>query len=395
MSSAPFRIDVPDAALADLRRRLERTRLPDAGPGEPWDYGISLPYLRELVADWRTRYDWRVHEQRLNALPQFQPTVGGTRVHVVHVLGRGSAPAPLLLVHGWPGAYLEQLGLLGPLGDPAAHSADAADAFDVVLPSAPGFAFSADPGTASASVETVAGLWLELMTGLGYERFFVHGGGIGAEIATRMAQRAPERVAALHLTTLADPAPDAALADGGQATADPPLDDAERAYLAEHARWVAREGAAARQERTRPRTLAYALGDSPAGLAAWIVAHLRAGSDCGGEPERAIERDELLTLVTLWWVTGTIGSALRLGYEAAPALGSARVSVPTSICQFAGGFAAPPCAPRAWAERRYADLRDFRVEPRGGRFPALEQPALLAERLRGALRPLRPLRERA
>jgi pimeloyl-ACP methyl ester carboxylesterase len=284
MAAARFRIDVPDAALADLRARLERTRLPDPSRGEPWDDGVSLPYLQELVADWRTRYDWRVHEQRLNALPQFRPTVGRTRVHVVHVLGRGSAPAPLLLVHGWPGAYLEPLALLGPLGDPAAHGAGAADAFDLVLPSAPGFAFSQDPGSGGVSVDTVAGLWLELMSGLGYERFFVHGDGIGgAEIATRMALRAPERVAALHLTTLADPEPDAALAHGEQATAEPPLDGAERAYLAEHARWVAREGAAAQQERTKPRTLAYALGDSPAGLAAWLVAQLRAGSDCGGE----------------------------------------------------------------------------------------------------------------
>jgi pimeloyl-ACP methyl ester carboxylesterase len=381
MERAPFVVDVPQTVLDDLQARLGRTRWPDEVEGAGWDYGTSLGYLRAVVEHWRTRFDWRQQERAMNALSHFRATVDGAGIHFIHARGRGPAPLPLLVTHGWPSSFVEMLELIPLLADPAAHGGDPADAFDVVVPSVPGFGFSDRPTRRGMTRSRVAELWPRLMTGLGYERFGAHGNDIGAVITAWMAFDAPERLIAIHTMMPGFPPP----------IVGPdfrPLSAAERAHAEVQAQWDREEGGYNLIQETRPQTLAYGLHDSPAGLAAWILEKWRAWTDPAGDLERHFSRDLLLTNVTLYWVTATANAANRSYYERAREARriSARITVPTGV---ALSTEAVQRTPRERAERGYADIRRWTEFPRGGHFFAAEEPRLLADELRAFFRPFR------
>ncbi|MDQ4030216.1 MAG: epoxide hydrolase 1, partial [Actinomycetota bacterium] len=305
MSVERFTVGVPEEVLADLRRRLAQTRWPKELAGRGWSDGASVEYLSSLVEWWRDRFDWRAQEAAINAFPQFRTSVDGIRLHFVHVRGRGGEPLPLVLTHGWPSTFYEYLKLVPLLADPAAHGGDPADSFDVVVPSLPGYPFS-DP-VPPGEFRRVPELWARLMTdALGYGRFGAYGGDIGGMVTNRLALEFPERLAGIATSFPAEPylGPGAA-----------PLSDAEQAIVDTRQLGVevGRE-AYADVARTHPARLAVGLNDSPAGLAAWIVWFWREWSDCDGDVERRFTKDELLTTVTLYWATQTIGSSFR-GYR--------------------------------------------------------------------------------
>ena len=381
MTPRPFTLRVPDETLADLRARLDRVRWPDEAPGAGWTHGTSLAYLRELVAYWRQRYDWRAHEARLNGWRQFTVPVGGIDIHFVHEPGVGPAPLPLLLAHGWPGSIVEFQRIIPMLTDPVRFGGDAADAFTVVAPSLPGYTLSFRPGQPRVGVVEIADLFATLMTDvLGYRRFAAQGGDWGAFIASCLGAAYPERLAGIHVNLLAVRRDQAAPA---APTAE------EQTYLEELARWTREETGYLQIQGTRPQTLAYALTDSPVGLAAWIVEKFRAWSDCGGDVERRFSKDTLLTNVMLYWVTGAIGSSFWPYYARAhtawPISERRPVRVPTAYASFPREILHPP---RAWAERVY-DIRRWTAMPAGGHFAALEEPEALAADVRAFLRPLR------
>jgi pimeloyl-ACP methyl ester carboxylesterase len=399
MPMRPFTVHVPDATLADLRERLGRTRWLDELDGTGWEDGTSPAFMRELLEWWRTGFDWRAQEAAINRYPHFRATVDGVALHFLHLRGRGPAPLPLLLSHGWPSSFLELLPLVPLLTDPSTHGGDADDAFDLVIPSLPGYGFS-DPLPGRGASALIPGLWVRLMTEvLGYPQFAAHGGDIGAYVTNRLGVEAPERVLGIHVTMAAEPYV-------GEGAA--PLSDAERAFLRERVAAKEAGGGYNHIQRTRPQTLAYGLADSPAGLAAWILDKWWAWSDCGGDLERRFTKDELLTTVTLYWATQTIGSSLRVyrdwalgmedrpetwrvhqrdwapaGVEPRPLDPGEQIRVPAAVALFDYE------APREWVERAYADLRRFAQMPRGGHFAALEEPELLAEDLRAFFRDLR------
>jgi pimeloyl-ACP methyl ester carboxylesterase len=356
--------------------------------------------MRELVEWWRTRFDWRAQEAAINRFPQFRVTLDGIGLHFVHVRGKGPAPLPLILTNGWPSTFYELLPLVPLLTDPARHGGDPAEAFDVVIPSLPGYGFS-DPLRGTGSTNRVPGMWAKLMTEvLGYARFGAHGGDIGAMVANRLALEHPERLVGIHVTRAADPY----VGPGA-----PPLTEAEQAPVEARAHWHEVEGGYVHLQRTRPQTLTHGLADSPVGLAAWIVEKWRAWSDCDGDLQRRFTKDQLLTTVMLYWLTGTIGSSFRfhrdwaLGAASLPeALAVAlaeRAEVPAGVVRplDRGQRIQVPAAlalfdyscPREWADRAYGDLRRFTEMPRGGHFTAMEEPELLAEDLRGFFRALR------
>jgi microsomal epoxide hydrolase len=382
MRVEPFRIAVSDAVLDDLRERLARTRFPDEIAGSGWGYGAELAYMRELLAYWRERYDWRAAEARLNAFPQFRAEVGGLHIHFIHQRGRGPAPLPLVITHGWPGSIAEFTKIIGPLTDPTAHGGDAVDAFDVVCPSIPGFGFSDHPRAPGVTPERVAALWAELMLGLGYRRFGAQGGDWSAIITTYLGFRHPAPLAGIHLNMVLAFAPDAADPLAG-------LTPDERTAVIELQRFRQEESGYQAIQGTKPQTLAYALTDSPAGLAAWIVEKFRTWSDCGGEVERRFDKDELLTNVMLYWVPATANSSCRLYCEAIRSGGfpptDFRVAVPTGCAIFPREIMRPS---RAWAERFYNVTRWSPMRA-GGHFAAMEEPAALVEDIRAFFRPLR------
>ena len=384
MPVEPFEARVPQTLLDDLAERLRRTRWPGRSPGASGETGIDLGELRSLVAYWRDGFDWRAAEQRLNRFSQFRAALSGGRVHFIHERGRGPRPFPLVITHGWPGSVFELLELIPRLTDPERFAGRAGDSFDVVAPSLPGYGFSDPPAAPGMNPGRIAAQWLELMTTLGYQRFGAQGGDWGASVATRLALSAPDRIAGIHLNYLPgsfrpslEPGTDA-------------LSPAEAAFLAACERWDEAEGAYAHVQRTTPDTLAVALADSPAGLAAWVVEKLWSWSDHTAEGKSTLRRDDVLANVALYWLTGTIGSSMRLYHEAsrhplrlAP---GERVRVPTGMALFPAETPANP--PREWVERGYEVTR-WTTMPRGGHFAALEEPDLLAAEIREFFRPLR------
>jgi microsomal epoxide hydrolase len=382
----PFRVAVGDDVLADLRARLERVRWPDEIPGSEgtWAYGTDLGYLRGLVDYWRDGFDWRAQEKAINEFPQFMATVGDVDVHFLRVEGQGPAPLPLLLCHGWPGSFWEFSRIIPLLTDPARFGGDPADAFTVVAPSLPGYGFSFRPGQRRCSIEAMGAILGELMTSvLGYGRFGVQGGDWGAGVVTRVAERHPEAVAGLHVNLLFT-RPGIKPGQEGEATEE------ERAAQAMLDRWF-KEGTGYQWiQGTRPQTLAYALTDSPVGLAAWIVEKFQGWSDCHGDVESRFSKDFLLTNVMIYWVTGAIGSsfwpyyAVRHG-EPALAADGRRIPVPAAHARFPREIIQ---VPRSWAESVY-DLRRWTVMDSGGHFAAAEEPEALATDLRAFFRELR------
>ncbi|ALK34459.1 epoxide hydrolase family protein [Burkholderia plantarii] len=383
MPPRTFRIDIPQAQLDDLHRRLRAARLPAALDAERWDDGASLAFMRRLADHWLHRFDWRAQEARLNRLPHFLANIDGLDIHFIHQRGTGPAPLPLVLTHGWPGSFVEMEHVIPMLADPAAHGGDAADAFHVVVPSLPGFGFSAPPVGPGMGAWRVAGLWRALMQALGYERFAAQGGDIGAAVSMWLARRFPEQLIGLHLNYV----PGSYRPPLGAGM--PPVTGAEQAYLDTAAAWSASEGAYAAEQGTKPQTLAYAMTDSPLGLAAWIVEKFRAWSDCDGDLERVFTLDELLTDISIYWFGGMLDASFRIYKEnrARPlAFDTAeRVIPPLGMAAFPRELPTPP---RAWLERVF-DVRRWTAMPRGGHFAALEQPGLLVEEIRAMFRPLR------
>lgn len=380
MAPQPFTIAIPQADLDDLHARLAHTRWPNAIAGMGWTQGTDLDYLRDLVEYWRTGFDWRAQERALNALPQYTATIDGTSIHFVHVRGKGPQPLPLILTHGWPNTFADMCRLIPLLTDPASHGGDPADAFDVVIPSVPGYGFSERLDRAITPTE-IAGLWGKLMIDvLGYERFGAHGYDIGARITNRVGRLYPQQVVGFHVTSIGGPdlVPD-----------DPSLSERERAFLREIAQWEADEGGYSHLQETRPQTPAFALNDSPTGLAAWIVEKYRAWSDCGGVIERAISRDAMLTTISIYWFTQTIASSFRHYYDSIrdpwPLPTGERNPVPCGAAIFQHDLDHPP---REWAERSY-DIRHWSEFAHGGHFPALEVPEVLAEDIRALFRLVR------
>jgi pimeloyl-ACP methyl ester carboxylesterase len=382
----PFQVAVGDDVLEDLADRLRRVRWPDENPGSAgtWEYGTDLGYLQELVAYWRDGFDWRAQEKAINEFPQFMATVDDIDVHFLHAEGRGPAPLPLLLCHGWPGSFWEFSRIIPMLTDPARFGGDPSDAFTVVAPSLPGYGFSFRPGQRRCNIEAMASIVGELMVSvLGYSRFGVQGGDWGAGVVTRMAEQHPEEVAGLHVNLLFT-RPGVKPGQEGDATEE------ERAAQAQLDRWV-KDGVGYQWiQGTRPQTLAYALTDSPVGLAGWIVEKFRAWSDCGGDIESRFSKDFLLTNVMIYWVTGAIGSSFWPYYavrHGEPALASPgeRIPVPAAHARFPKEIIQ---VPRSWAETVY-DIRRWTVMESGGHFAAAEEPEALAADIREFFRDLR------
>ena len=381
-----YELRTDPARLEDLRRRLRATRWPDAPEDVGWSLGVDLDYLRELVAYWIDEFDWPAQEAALDRLPHFRASLGGLGIHFVHaraVLPEGTggraAVLPLVLSHGWPDSFWRYTKVISLLTDPGAHGADPADAFDVVIPDMPGYGYSDRPLRTVLDSIGVAGLWAELMSVLGYPRFGAAGGDIGSGVSRYLALDHPDRVVAVHRMDAGLPV----------FAGDPDdLDDDERELLDVSSAWGAREGAYGAMHRTKPQTAAAGLSDSPAGLAAWIVEKMRAWSDCDGDVERAFSKDEILTNVTLYWLTETIGSSMRM-YNANGAISAEqnarRVEVPSGFALFPADLVRPP---RSWLER-VANVARVTDMPRGGHFAPFEQPELYAEELRAFFRPYR------
>ncbi len=381
ISVEPFTIAVPQDILDDLRQRITRTRWPvrPALPG--WSGGADVGYLRELLTTWAVGFDWRAQERELNRFAHFRACVDGAWVHFVRVRGMGPDPLPIVLTHGWPSSFTEHLGLAQLLADPAGHGGQASDCFDVVVASLPGYGYSDPLPPEAMTSAAIADLWCRLMCeGLGYARFGAHGSDIGAGVTTRLGWQHPEALAGIHLSAVGFPAP------------PQPWTPGEGEYEAAVQRWDDSEGAYSHLHATKPQTLACALSDSPAGLAAWITEKFRAWSDCGGQIESAFTRDHLLTNLTIYWVTQTIGSSLLpyYGYRhhGGPLPLHARIRPPAGFANFNNEFAPAGSPPRELAERTY-NVTHWTEYPRGGHFPALEEPELLADDIRQFFRPLR------
>lgn len=385
MAVEPFRLDIPEADLDDLRFRLDRVRWPDELPGAGWAYGVPLDYLQDLVAYWRAEYDWRAAEARLNEWPQFTTTIDGANVHFAHLRSPEADAVPLILTHGWPGSIVEFTEVAGPLSDPRSYGGDPADAFHLVIPSIPGFGLSGPTRETGWELQRVARAWATLMERLGYPRYGVQGGDWGAAISRELGRIHPERVIGVHLN----------LIPGAGATSEPtaaelePLDQAERdrtwASWRRYEEWSKERQGYADLQSTRPHTVAYALTDSPVGQLAWIAEKFEEWTD----PASAIDRDLLLTNVMLYWLTRTAGSAGRIYYERAHA-------------PYWGQPPEPSATPTALLDLAYENFIPLRhrvaatdnivrwtSHPHGGHFAALEQPGFLVDDVRAFFRSLR------
>jgi pimeloyl-ACP methyl ester carboxylesterase len=386
----PFNVEIPQKQLDDLRRRIEATRLPSKELVEDRSQGVQLATIQELATYWGTEYDWRKVEARLNALPQFTTEIDGVDIHFIHVRSEHENALPLIMTHGWPGSVIELLDTVGPLTDPTAHGGRAEDAFDLVLPSLPGYGFSAEPTEVGWNAGRVAQAWAELMHRLGYTRYVAQGGDVGAAVTDAMGRQAPEGLLGIHMnllvTVLAGPQP----ADSEQ----------ERAAADQLATFKESGFGYFLEMATRPQTISYALLDSPVALAAWLLDHdtdsyykiSRAFVD--GEPVGNLTRDHIVDNITLYWLTGTGASAARSYWEDGQALAQAlasgqappEISLPVGFTTFPGEIWRTP---RTWAEKAYPNLAYFNEVEKGGHFAAWEEPQLFAEEMRAAFRSLR------
>ena len=377
-----FKLTVPDADIADLRERLRRTRFPDQAPAPPWAYGTDVAWMPGLIDYWGEKFDWRVQEARLNAFPQYKVHLQDIDLHFLQVEGQGPNPCPLLLSHGWPGSVFEFLELIPRLTNPSQFGGDPADSFTVVAPSLPGYGLSFSAGQPRFGVEEIADCFASLMTDvLGHQRFGAQGGDWGSFITSRLAYSYPNRLIGIHLNMMP-------LRRDPKMVADPTSE--ERKYLEQLSTWLKDETGYQWIQGTRPQTLAFALTDSPAGLAAWIIEKFRAWSDCSGDLESVFTKDELLANIGLYWFTGAIGSSFWPYYARMhrpwPVPDNAKIAVPTGYSEFPREMLRPP---RSLAARTYTDIRRWTVMARGGHFAAMEQPEALAAEIREFFRPLR------
>ncbi len=379
----PFLPPFSQHAVEDLRRRLRETRWPETVAGAGSSLGVDRDFLIDLCHYWVDSFDWKSQLDRFATLNHYGYQATEGRIHFIHAKGKGPSPMPLILTHGWPGSFLEMLKILPLLTDPAAHGRDAADSFDVVIPSLPGFGYSDKPSQPGMNFFRVAEIWVELMGALGYEKFAAQGGDLGAGVSTALGLRHSERITGIHLNYI----------PGSYRPHLPPGETptaTEEKFLARAATWFDENGAYAHLQGTRPHTPAYALNDSPAGLAAWVVEKFREWSDCEGDVYRSFTRDELLANITLYWMTQSISSSFRLYHEGriSPLRFSAEdfVHVPCAMAHFPKEIIFPP---RKWVERGY-NVQRWTEMPKGGHFAAAEQPELLAADMQAFFRPLRP-----
>ncbi|HTT58058.1 MAG TPA: epoxide hydrolase [Opitutaceae bacterium] len=387
----PFRVDMPDEAIADLRRRIAAARLPSKELVDDRSQGVQLATIQDLARYWTTGYDWRACEARLNALPQFKTEIDGVDIHFIHVKSPHADALPLIMTHGWPGSVIELLGSVGPLTDPAAHGGSAGDAFHLVLPSIPGYGFSGEPAELGWYAGRTAQAWAELMARLGYTRYVAQGGDQGAAVTDAMGRQAPEGLAGIHMNLLVT------ALGGGAMPADT---EAERAALEQTKTFRATGFGYFLEQATRPQTIGYALTDSPLALAAWMLDHDTdayykiSRAFTGGQPSGGLTRDHILDNITLYWLTGTGASAARSYWESgrAQALAAAAGQAPSEV-KLPVGFTTFPGeifrAPRSWVELGYPTLTYFHEAAKGGHFAAWEEPELFATEIRAAFRSLR------
>jgi pimeloyl-ACP methyl ester carboxylesterase len=382
----PFRIDVPEEDLVDLRRRVLAARWPDRETVTDQSQGVQLAKLRELVRYWGADYDWRKIEATLNALPQFVTDIDGLDIHFIHVRSRHPNALPLIITHGWPGSIMELLKVIDPLTDPVAHGGRAEDAFDLVIPSIPGFGFSGKPGGTGWDPDHIAQAWAELMKRLGYTRYVAQGGDWGAPITSAMARQRPAGLLGIHVNLPATVPADVQKAINAGEPAPAGLSDVEKAAFESVSDFSRKRRAYAVMMGTRPQTVGYGLTDSPVGLAAWMVDY----NDV--EPQRLLTRDEMLDDITLYWLTNTAVSSARIYWENKSAILSAagqktaEISIPVGVTVFPDEIYR---APRSWTERAYRNLIYFNEVDKGGHFAAWEQPELFSAELRAAFRSLR------
>jgi pimeloyl-ACP methyl ester carboxylesterase len=373
----PFTVSVPDSEIDDLRQRLARTRWPDPETVGDWSQGVRLENARSLAGYWERGYDWRRLESELNRFPQFLTKIDGLDIHFIHVRSASPGALPLILTHGWPGSVLEFLKLIGPLTDPVPSGADAADSFDVVVPSLPGFGFSGKPTQPGWTVARIASAWAELMKRLGYTRWAAQGGDWGAVVTTALGAMQPEGLAGIHLNTpYAFPA---------QVPAT--LSPRERHAVETLALYAGDLGGASHLQGTRPETIGFALADSPAGQAAWIYDKFQSKTDNRGLAEDALSTDDMLDAISLYWFTNSAASSARIYWEnKSQTFAGPKLTLPVAVTVFPKDI---PRLPRSWIEDTYSNLIHYGEADQGGHFAALEQPGILVSEIRAGLRPLR------
>jgi pimeloyl-ACP methyl ester carboxylesterase len=370
-----FRIDVPQEQLDDLVERIRRTRWAERETVDDWSQGVPLSYLREIVAYWANEYDWRAREARLNRFPQFMTTIDGLGIHFLHVRSPEPDATPLIMTHGWPGSIVEFDKVIDPLTDPVAHGGDAADAFHLVCPSLPGYAFSEKPTEPGWSVDHTADAWAQLMARLGYDRYFAQGGDWGSMVTSAIAMRDLDHCMGVHLN-MPVVIPDM----------EAEMTPEEQAALERQAEFFEWETGYSKQQSTRPQTLGYALVDSPVGQAAWILEKFKAWTDTKELAEERLTRDELLDNVMLYWIPGTGASSARLYWESYNTLDMSPIGLPMGCSIFPGEIFHPS---RRWAETRFKDLRYWGEPTTGGHFAAFEAPEVFVDEVRACFRTLR------
>ena len=388
----PFHINVPEEDLDELCRRVLATRWPDRETVPDRSQGAQLTRIQELVRYWGTDYDWRRVEAKLNALPQFLTEIDGLDIHFLHVRSRHPKALPLIITHGWPGSVIEQLKVIGPLTDPTAHGGSAEDAFDLVIPSMPGYGFSGRPTGTGWNPDRMARAWHELMRRLGYTRYVSQGGDWGSVVADAMGRQAPAGLLGIHVNMPATVPPEIAKALQAGEAAPAGLSEREKVAYDGMANLYTKGSGYAIEMVTRPQTIGYSLSDSPVGLAAWFYDKFADWTYSGGDPERSLTKDEMLDDITLYWLTHTETSSARLYWENntnnfnAVEQKTAEIAVPVAVTVFPGEIYR---APRSWAERGYRNLIYFHEVDRGGHFAAWEEPELFSAELRAAFKSLR------
>ncbi|UXN67464.1 epoxide hydrolase (plasmid) [Phyllobacterium sp. A18/5-2] len=384
----PFHVNIPEEDLVDLRRRVLATRWPAKETVADQSQGVQLAKLQELVRYWGTDYDWRKAEAKLNALPQFVTEIDGLDIHFIHVRSRHPKALPLIITHGWPGSVLELLKAIGPLTDPTAHGGSAKDAFDVVIPSMPGYGFSEQPTEPGWNADRIALAWDILMTRLGYEHYVSQGGDWGSVVSDKMARQNLKGLLGIHINMPATIPPDVAKAMNAGEPAPAGLTEEERTAYDSLSTFFTKNGAYGTMMTTRPQTVGYGLTDSPAGLAAWMYDKFNQWTYSGGDAERSLTKDEMLDDITLYWLTNSAISSAQLYWENnANNFNAVDISIPAAVTVFPGEIYR---APRSWTEKSYHNLIYFNQVEKGGHFAAWEEPELFASELREAFRSLRP-----
>lgn len=373
----PYRIEIPDPALEDLKRRLATTRWPERAPVDDWSQGTPLEYLQAVCATWASEYDWRATEARLNRLPQFMTSIDGVDIHFVHLRSQHADALPLVMTHGWPGSIIEFLEVVDPLVNPTAHGAAAADAFHLVLPTLPGYGFSAKPTQTGWGVERIARAWSTLMQRLGYARYVAQGGDWGASVSTWIGLQDPDHCRGIHINMPIVAVDKTTLAD---------LTPLEKSALEGRKHYSDWDSGYSKEQSTRPQTVGYGLVDSPAGLAAWILEKFHAWTDCDGHPENVLARNALLDNLMFYWLPGTGASSARLYWESFARTKLDPVRVPSGVSLFPKEIFR---ASRRWVEKRYTNLVYWNELPRGGHFAAFEQPEAFVRELRACFRQMR------